>query len=107
TMSGADPFSVAASPATNTVYVGNASGFAGLPRTISMINDTACNTLVSSGCRPNPPTITMKFLAYGLAVNQAYTFKVKAPTPPAPDPPPPPPTPSAPKQPRRARARGP
>jgi DNA-binding beta-propeller fold protein YncE len=71
TMSGADPFSIAASPATNPVYVGNARGFAGLPWTISMINDTACNTLVSSGCRPNPPTITMKFLAYSLAVTQA------------------------------------
>jgi len=70
TMTGADPLSAAVNPATNTVYIGNASGFAGLPWTVSMINTATCNTLASSGCRANPPAITMKFLAYGLAVNQ-------------------------------------
>lgn len=66
TMAGADPFSVAAEPATHTLYVGNF----GSP-TISLIDTATCNTVVSSGCRPRRPAITLRGAAYGLAVDQA------------------------------------
>jgi DNA-binding beta-propeller fold protein YncE len=71
TLGGSLAFSTAINPATHTVYVGDSGASEGFPFEISVLDAATCNTAVSSGCRPNPPTIAMKGNPYGLAVDQA------------------------------------
>jgi YVTN family beta-propeller protein len=71
TASGSDPFAIAIDRATHTVYVGNGGGADGGPNTVSVINATTCNPAVSSGCNPNPPSVSMGFAPFGVALNGA------------------------------------
>ena len=71
TPAGVDPFSIAVNQLTHTVYVGDGSGHDGFPYTISVLDATTCNPVVSLGCNASPVAIPIDFLPYGVAVNQA------------------------------------
>jgi YVTN family beta-propeller protein len=71
TPAGVNAFSIAIDQAAHTAYVGDSGGNEGFPFTISVIDTSTCNSLVSSGCRPHPPAIAMQGNPYGLTVDQA------------------------------------
>ena len=61
---GANPTGVIADPATHTVYVANGGG-----NSVSVINASACNAQVISGCGQVPATVTVGNGPLGLALN--------------------------------------
>ena len=69
TASGADPFAVAIDGATQTVYVGNNGSADGGADTVSVINAATCSPVVLSGCKPNPPSVSMGFAPMGVAID--------------------------------------
>jgi len=71
TVAGADTFSIAINPVTHTVYTGDSGGNEGGQYAISVLNDADCNTVVMTGCRANPISISTPFNPYGVAVNPA------------------------------------
>ena len=71
TVAGADTFSIAINPATHTVYTGDSGGNEGGQYAISVLDAATCNTVVMTGCSPNPTAIPTDFNPYGVAVNSA------------------------------------
>jgi YVTN family beta-propeller protein len=61
---GANPTGVIADPATHTVYVADGGG-----NSVSVINASACNAQVISGCGQVPATVTVGNGPLGLALN--------------------------------------
>ena len=69
TLAGKDPISLAINPSTSSIYVGDSGEFEGLPWSISVLDDSTCNTLIQTGCTADPTSFTTPFLPLGLAVD--------------------------------------